>query len=133
MAPTLMITCTTSGAFKPRANSYTIGTMKNRTSCFESLKLARGSLENAAETSVMAAYATSGTKKSGASNTARRAASRSSHIKSATERKILASAMENCSAATNARSAPKPMRSSRSLPAVSARAAATVAINVVPG
>ncbi len=53
-APTEMMTSETVDAREPRAMSYTAGTMASNTSCLLSMKLSRGSIENADAISVNA-------------------------------------------------------------------------------
>src|SRR6266850_1221018 len=97
----------------PLAKRYTIGTIRNSTSCLESMKLARGSIEKAADTSVIAAYAINGQKKRGASNRSCRTRSSPSQHATAIVSRIWAAAMENWSAPATQASAIKPASSRR--------------------
>ncbi len=97
----------------PVAKRYTIGTIRNSTSCLESMKLARGSIENAADTSVIPAYAMSGQKKRGASNRSWRTRSSPSQQTTAIVSRICAAAMENWSAPATPPSAINPASSRR--------------------
>src|SRR6267143_4686068 len=97
----------------PVAKRYTSGTIRNNTSCLESMKLARGSIENAADTSVIPAYAASGQKKRGASNRSCRTTSNATQQTTAIVNRICAAAMENWSAPATPASSMNPASSSQ--------------------
>src|SRR5262245_49352751 len=100
-------------AREPVAKRYASGTIRNSTSCRESMKLARGSTEKIDENSVMPAYASSGQKNRGASNRSCPVMSSPIQHTSATVSRICAAAIENCNAPATPASAIQPVRSRR--------------------
>ncbi len=94
-APTDTVTVINVVPRSPEANRYVSGTIRNSSSCLESIKLAIGCGENAQETSVTPAYARSGQKNVGASGRSRRETRSASQHSRATTSRLCASAMEN--------------------------------------
>ena len=109
-------------ARSPVMKRYTRGTVRNSTSCLQSTKLTRGSRENAADTSVMPAYAASGQKNAGTSTRSWRTASRIAQQATAAASRIWAMAIENNTAPAMPNSASVPSCSARSDGAATARA-----------
>src|SRR5438105_1679041 len=91
---TVTIVC----AFDPRANRYVNGMSRNRTICLHAIRLVRGSGENAVETSVITAYATSGHANDGISNFSCSRTMSANQQTTETVSSACAMAMENCSA-----------------------------------